>query len=302
MTASVREKLNIEVAVVGPGAIGTAMAAALHEAGHTPLLCGRTPREHVILHDKDQRIAVPGPVRTDPAQMNHQADLIFLALKSTHNDAAASWLPVLSKPETVICILQNGVEQFDRLRPLFPNGQFVRSIVWFPAQTQADGSVQLRGPMRLSLPNTPPARIVTEVLQGTRCSVEVADNFSTQAWYKLMQNATAGLMALTHRRAAMFSRADIAQLTMAYLRECLSVARAEGHELSDDTPREILNKFQTSPPDMGTSILTDRQADRPLEWDIRNGVIVRRGLLHGIPTPISDVLVPLLAAASDGPG
>jgi 2-dehydropantoate 2-reductase len=31
-------------------------------------------------------------------------------------------------------------------------------------------------------------------------------------------------------------------------------------------------------------------------------VIQRRGRRHGIPTPLSDLIVPLLAAASDGPG
>lgn len=31
------------VAVVGPGAIGTTVAAMLHEVERTPLLCGRTP-------------------------------------------------------------------------------------------------------------------------------------------------------------------------------------------------------------------------------------------------------------------
>jgi 2-dehydropantoate 2-reductase len=39
-----------------------------------------------------------------------------------------------------------------------------------------------------------------------------------------------------------------------------------------------------------------------LEWDARNGVIVRRARRHGLPTAIGDVLVPLLAAAGDGPG
>jgi 2-dehydropantoate 2-reductase len=53
---------------------------------------------------------------------------------------------------------------------------------------------------------------------------------------------------------------------------------------------------------MGTSILADREQGRPLEWDIRNGVIQRRGRARGVATPISDVLVPLLAATSDGPG
>ena len=52
---------------------------------------------------------------------------------------------------------------------------------------------------------------------------------------------------------------------------------------------------------MSSSILADREAGRPLEWDIRNGVMQRRGRAHGIATPISDVLVPLLAASSDSP-
>lgn len=109
-------------------------------------------------------------------------------------------------------------------------------------------------------------------------------------------------MALTHRRSGMYGRHDISKLTLDYLQECLAVARAEGAELGDEVAQAILDKFQASPADLGTSILADREAGRPLEWDIRNGVIARRGRARGVPTPIGDVLVPLLAAASDGPG
>jgi 2-dehydropantoate 2-reductase len=49
-------------------------------------------------------------------------------------------------------------------------------------------------------------------------------------------------------------------------------------------------------------MLTDREAGQRLEWDIRNGVIARKAAEHGLSTPVSDVVVPLLAAASDGPG
>ncbi|AIA71710.1 hypothetical protein EV46_14215 [Pectobacterium atrosepticum] len=100
----------------------------------------------------------------------------------------------------------------------------------------------------------------------------------------------------------MFSRGDITELALAYLRECLTVARAEGAVLNDDVPQEIVDGFHHAPVDLGTSILADRQANRPLEWDIRNGVVQRYGHLHNISTPISDVLVPLLAAGSEGPG
>lgn len=293
-------KINTVVAVVGPGAIGTTVAAALHEVGRTPLLCGRTSRDHLTLQDGDRFITVPGPVQTNPKQIARTADLVFLAVKATQIEAAEEWLSVLAGPETIVCVLQNGVEQLDKIAAHY--GQIVPAVVWFPAQAQSDGSVRLRGDMRLSLPDASASRVVAEALEGTRCSVDLAANFSSLAWRKLLQNAVAGLMALTHRRSGMFGRSDIAKLTLAYLQECLAVARAEGVELGDEVPQEILDKFQAAPADMGTSILTDREAGRPLEWDIRNGVIARRGRVHGVPTPISDVLVPLLAAASDGPG
>ncbi|WP_285414776.1 oxidoreductase [Variovorax sp. efr-133-TYG-130] len=290
------------IAVVGPGAIGTAVAVALHEVGRTPLLCGRTLRERLTLEDGDRLVTVPGPVRVDPAQIGHTVDLVLLAVKTTQIEAAGAWLAALCGQDTVVCVLQNGVEQVERVARQASHGKIVPAVVWFPAQAQPDGSVRLRGEMRLSLPDTSDARVVAEMLQDTRCRVEVSASFHALAWRKLLQNAVAGLMALTHRRSGMFGRSDIAELALAYLRECLAVARAEGAQLGDEVPREILDKFQASPADMGTSILTDREAGRPLEWDVRNDVIARRGRARGIPTPISDVLVPLLAAASDGPG
>ena len=290
------------IAIVGPGAIGTTVAAALQQAGRTPLLCGRTPRDRLTLLDGDRRVDVPGPVLTDPDQAGRKMDLVFLAVKATQTEAASGWLAALCRPDTVVCVLQNGVEQLEAVTTHAPPARIIPAVVWFPAQAQADGSVRLRGDARLSLPDLPAAHVVAEALQGTQCAVEITEDFQSVAWRKLLQNAVAGLMALTHRRAGMFARPDIAKLSLAYLQECLSVARAEGAKLGDEVPQEILAKFQAASPDLSTSILTDREAGRPLEWDIRNGVISRRAQAHGLSTPISDIIVPLLAAASDGPG
>ncbi|WP_241082676.1 oxidoreductase [Achromobacter xylosoxidans] len=290
------------VAVVGPGAIGTTVAAMLHEVGRTPLLCGRTSRDHLTLLEGGRAMTVPGPVQTNPGQIRRTVGLVFLAVKATQIEAAAEWLAVLVGPETVVCVLQKGIEQVESVGLYAPRGRIVPAVVWFPAQAQSEGSVRLRGDVRLTLPDTSASRAVAEALQGTRCSVDLAENFSALAWRKLMQNAVAGLMVLTSRRSGMFARADIAWLVLAYLRECVVVARAEGIKLGDEVPQEILDKFQSAPADMGTSILTDLESGRPLEWDTRNGVVARRGRVHGVPTPISDILVPLLAAASDGPG
>jgi 2-dehydropantoate 2-reductase len=290
------------VAVVGPGAIGTTVAAALHQAGRTPRLYGRTARDQLVLRTAADRIVVPGPVRAQVTEDVTPADLVFLAVKATQVEAAAPWLTALCRPHTVVCVLQNGVEQEAAVAAHAPRCQVLPSVVWFPAQAQPDGSVWLRAEARLTVPDTQPGRAVSEALSGSLCTVEPATDFRSPAWRKLMQNALAGLMVLTGRRAGMFARADIAELGLAYLRECLAVARAEGADLDDAVPQEIVAGFQAYPADLGTSILTDREAGRPLEWDARNGVVRRCGRRHGIPTPISDLVVPLLAAASDGPG
>ncbi|MGX5871216.1 oxidoreductase [Enterobacter cloacae] len=293
---------NPVIALIGPGAIGTTIAAVLHDAGRTPKLCGRTAHPELRLRDDEGETVVPGPVLTDPSVVTRPAELVFLAVKTTQNPDSAGWLRALCDENTVVCALQNGVEQKAQLESWVNGAMVLPSVVWFPAQREADASVWLRAKPRLTLPDVPQAKRVVDALQGTRCAVELSADFTTVAWRKLLQNAVAGLMVLANRRAGMFSREDISALGLAYLREGLAVARAEGAALNDDVAQEILANFQRAPADLGTSILADRQANRPLEWDIRNGVIQRYGRAHGIPVPISDVIVPLLAAGSEGPG
>ncbi|MCG8707623.1 oxidoreductase [Brenneria sp. 4F2] len=290
------------IALVGPGAIGTTIAAVLHEVDRTPLLCGRTAHPQLILRHDDGEVVVPGPVLSDPSTVTHPFDLVFVAVKTTQVTDSAGWLAALCNENTVICALQNGVEQKTLLAPYVNGATVLPSVVWFPAQREPDASVWLRAKPRLTLPDVPQSHQVADALSGTRCTVELSADFLSIAWRKLLQNAAAGLMVLANRRAGMFSREDITQLALAYLHECLTVARAEGAVLHDNVPQEIVDGFQHAPADLGTSILADRQANRPLEWNIRNGVVQRYGCLRGIPTPISDVLVPLLAAGSEGPG
>jgi len=293
---------NPAVALIGPGAIGTTIAAALHEVGRTPMICGRSAHSRLELRFEGGNIVVPGPVQTSPAEIKNPVDLVFIAVKSTQIEAIAPWLAALCGANTVVCVLQNGVEQQALVAPYVSGSPILPAVVWFPAQREPDASVWLRAKPRLTLPDTAEARRVLDALHGTRCAVDLAADFTSIAWRKLLQNAVAGLMVLSGRRAGMYSRADITALSLAYLRECLTVARAEGAILGDEIPQEIIDGFQRAPADLGTSILADRVAGFPLEWDIRNGVVQRMGRAHGIPTPISDVVVPLLAAASDGPG
>jgi 2-dehydropantoate 2-reductase len=299
--------VGTSIALVGPGAIGSTLAAFLHAAGHAVVLCGRTPRDSIeVRPDPDVLaggpIVLPGPVHTDPADVDAPVDVVLLAVKDTQNEAAGHWLARLCDERTVVCALQNGVEQVERVGRYCQTAAVVPAVVWFSAQTQPAGWVRLRTGARLVLPTSEPAEKLADLLRGAGVTVDLDADFGTEAWRKLLTNAAAGVMVLTGRRSGMFRRDDIAELTRSYLAECLAVARAEGARLDDAVIDEIVAMFASAPEDLTTSILTDRELGRPLEWDIRNGVILRKARGHGLATPISAVLVPLLAAASDGPG
>ncbi|OCB57999.1 2-dehydropantoate 2-reductase [Mycobacterium vulneris] len=297
---------NSPIAVIGPGAIGSTVAGLLHAAGRPVLLCGRTPRDGVeIRPDDGDPIRVPGPVRTDPASVDGPLTVVFLAVKDTQNAQAAAWLDRLCDEKTVVCALQNGVEQVERVSAVSrytDEAHVVPAAVWISSEMQPDGWVRLRSEARLVLPDTPAAAIVADALLGTAITVELDPDFRTAAWRKLLVNAVVGFMVLADRRAGMFRRDDVAALARRYVAECLAVARADGADLGDEVVDEIVGMLAAAPEDLTTSMLTDHQAGRPLEWDIRNGVITRKAAAHGLHTPISDVVVPLLAAAGDGPG
>jgi 2-dehydropantoate 2-reductase len=161
----------------------------------------------------------------------------------------------------------------------------------------APGRVRVRGEPHLSVPDGEDGRALAGLL---RARVDLVPDFRTVAWRKLGMNAVAGLMVLAGRRAGMFARADVRALARDLAAECAAVARAEGADLADAYADELVAEYAAMPPDLGTSILFDRLAGRRLEWDARNGVVRRLGARHGIPTPVSDVIVPLLAAADEG--
>jgi len=266
-------------------------------------VCGHTPRESIELRpDGRDPIVVPGPVHTDPSNITGPVDVVVLAVKTTQIDDAHGWLTRLCAEHTIVAVLQNGVEQVEQVQPHCPSSPVVPGIVWYSAETQPEGWVRVRGEARLVLPSGPMPAELAELLRGAGCQVDCDPDFITAAWRKLLTNALAGFMALSGRRSGMFRRDDVAELSRRYVAECLAVARAEGARLPDDVVDGFADMFRHATQDMGTSILADREHHRRMEWDIRNGVIIRKARAHGLATPISDVVVPLLAAASDGPG
>jgi 2-dehydropantoate 2-reductase len=232
---------------------------------------------------------------TDPAQASASVDLVVLAVKAHQTAGAADWLLRLRADDTPVLVLQNGVEHAERLSGIVPAEHVVPGIVWCTAEATADDDVVIRtGDQRIEVPA---ADGLAAAFAGSFLRIEPVADFTTAMWVKLVYNAVVAVEALTGRRAEVFSDPGIRRLARDLAAECTAVARVAGAALPGRFVDEVVDHLAALPPDHGTSILYDRLAGRPLEWDARNGVISRIGARHGVPTPISDLLVPLLAAS-----
>jgi 2-dehydropantoate 2-reductase len=289
------------VAVVGVGAIGAAVAAAVQSAGgHELVLCARRSLDEVVVELPDgSAVTLPGPLLTDPGDVDGPAEWALLAVKAHQTPGAAGWLSALCGPETVVAVLQNGIDHVERVGPLVGAAGVLPVVNWCPVEPVAPGRVRQRDALRLAVPAGAAGEGLAALL-GDHAQVAVGGAFELESWRKLCANAVSGVMALAGRPAEIFALDDVREVARALAYECAAVARAEGVELSDRDADDVIAWLEALPQDAGSSILTDRLADRELEWEARNGVIGRLGRRHGVATPVSDTVAALLHAASEG--
>jgi 2-dehydropantoate 2-reductase len=154
------------------------------------------------------------------------------------------------------------------------------------------------GGAHLTVPDDAAGREFAGLFAGSfvKCAIEA--DFVSRAWEKLSMNAPSGaLCALTLHPGALGAYPHLVPLAEAIVEECMAVGVKEGAKFPEGHAKRIVGLF-TRPGGRGNSMYYDRRDGKPLEWEARNGVVQRLGAKHGIPTPVSDVIVPLLKALS----
>jgi 2-dehydropantoate 2-reductase len=284
------------VAIVGVGAIGGAIAGFLESAGgHDILLCTRRPIEQL-------RVTMPSGLVRVPARnvIAHDkpepVEWVIVATKAYDAEGASRWFPALRATGAPVAILQNGVEHRERFAPYVEEERILPVVIDCPAERRADGDVHVRGAASMRVEDTPTGRAFAALFSGSSVKVEPVTDFTTAAWRKLCLNSVGALNALTLKPAGLMRDETVASLALAIVAECVAVGRAEGAQLADSVGDEVLAHYRAQPPDAVNSLLADRLAGRPMEIEARNGVIVRRGEKHGIPTPLNRMVVALLTA------
>lgn len=289
------------VAVVGIGSVGAAVAACLEtDDRHRVTLCGRKDLDGAVAVESADgvRHALRSPYLTSPDALGDRVEWVILAVKAHQVNGAAGWLKALCHPSATVVVLQNGIEHSAQVEGIANGATILPGIVWSPSERVTPTLVRVRQRLTITVPPGVSGQEFVSLMEGTSAAVSVAADFHSDAWQKLCINAVAGLMAVTGSRAGIFSSAAMGDLARRLAAECAEVGRADGARIPDEFPDRIVSELRAMPVDMGTSILFDRLAGHPLEWEARNGVIQRLGRSYAIATPISDVLVPMLEGIS----
>lgn len=287
---------------MGVGAIGGAIGVDLADLGrHEMVLCSRTAFDRLSVRHAAATSEAAISAETDATQVAPVAWLL-LATKAHQSEAARPWLDALCTSATTVAVLQNGIDHVERIAPLLDCGANVLPVVvQLSAEKISPGEVVQGSDGLLLVPDNDVGRAFATLFDGGRTRVTATPRFHTQAWWKLVSNASlGGVCALAIRALGAAQEPALRELVLALMREVVEVGRAEGAGLPDDAPEKTFAAMLRGAPDHWSSIAVDRREKRPMEWEVRNAVVGRLGRQHGIATPLNDAITAMLRAAESG--
>lgn len=302
--------------VYGAGAIGGLAGGRMAESGADVVLIARGDHAAAIAADgltivsAERTVAVDVPVATDPAETRIEAgDVVLLAVKSHQTTAALEALRPAAAPETAIACLQNGVDNERAALRLYPGVYGV--CVMCPATHLEPGVVQQDSvpvPGLLDIGRYPSG---TDSMTATIAAAFRAAGFDSierpdiMRWKyrKLIMNLGNAAQALLQ------DPNDVARRAAAEGEACLEAAGIAFASREEDRARRAdimkIVDIPGHPRGGGSSWQSLRRGTGSIESDYLNGEISLLGRLHGVPTPVNDLLGRLAVAAArrgDRPG
>jgi 2-dehydropantoate 2-reductase len=290
--------MGAKVAVIGGGAVGGLFSAAAHARGHDTVLCVRTPFPALEIGTR----TVPVRIATDPGH-ERPVDWVMLATKAQDTEGAAPWMERLVGPGTVVAALQNGIDHEARIRPYVAQAEIMPALVYTAVERVGPGRIVHHSGSKVFVPEGRAGAAFAQVLAGSGIEIAQETDFLTASWRKMLANSAANpITALTLRRIGVMREPRIRELAHGLFRETLAVGLAAGAKLTEKDIDAMVERYDTLSPTSGSSMLYDRLAGRPLEYDALSGAVVRTAERHGIPVPLNRAMLALLEALDRGTG
>jgi 2-dehydropantoate 2-reductase len=305
----------VRVAVVGAGAIGAYVGAALDRAGVDVQLVARGAHLEAIRRDGVRVLSPRGdftvhpPATDDPSEIG-PVDYVFLGLKANSYGSSGPLVHPLLKDDTAVIAAQNGIPwwyfhglegPFEgyRIESIDPGGAVTETlpperaigcVVYAATEIESPGVVRHLEGTRFSI-GEPDGTISDRcvafseamIAGGLKCPVEA--DLRNDIWIKLMGNiAFNPISALT--RATMIeicNHRQTRELVISMMRETLDVAASLGCRPEISIERRLAGAERAG--DHKTSTLQDLEKGKPLELDVILAAVVELADLTSTRVP-----------------
>ncbi len=302
---------DLRFAVVGIGATGSVLAAALLSRYPETILVGSRPVGGKTLTERG--IHVSGVISYDvPVRRyfgsigdlkDHIPHVIMIATKTFKLNTVLNDLAEIAGRDTIFISTQNGLGPEDMIAEHFGPDAAFRMSLNFGASLNDTGTSEVNFFNRpnhlggLSIRNRELGSRVADVLTEVGLDTEYVDNIRLYVWKKMIMKCTmASICAVTDRtiKEAM-EFPPTREIADACFKEALAVAKAMGYDLGEDYMEQVmayLNRVGMH----RDSMCYDIENKKPTEIDFLGGKIVEYGRQKGIPTPFYVTMTNLVKA------
>jgi 2-dehydropantoate 2-reductase len=308
-------------AVIGAGAVGSALGALLHRAGQNVVLIARLEhtaaiRQHGLRVDGDTGDFI-APVEATET-LNFRPDLALLTVK-TQDVVAAVKANQAFLNDVPVVTFQNGIRSDELVASILPREQILSAVVVMHVTYLLPGKVTVvyRGELILGRPFGPRDSKLEDIAHILNQAVptRVTDNIQGAHWLKLLVNLNNALPAVTNfTMSQVYANSSLRNLAIGLMREGLRVIdraniRLESlpevsvglTKLINWMPSGIAGRIAAAKVRRLTTVwplwgstLQSIQRGRPTEIDYLNGEIVELGKRHGEATPLNTKMVDLV--------
>jgi 2-dehydropantoate 2-reductase len=314
----------MRIAVVGAGAIGGFLAAALAKSGLAVAVVARGAHLAAIQRrgievDSDLGSFAARVEASDDLRELGDFDLLLLTFKSHQWQGFLPQLEAFANHRATVVTLQNGlpfwyvrepplrtVDPGGAIGRLFPEERVLGGVVHVSGHLADPGVVVQRGGLRYVLGEpgggtSPRLEKLARLFRAAGLAPEIDPNIRATIWLKLANNA--GLNPVSVLRATTIkpmlaqaaSRAEVREAMM----EALRVGRAMGVVADVDIDARLAYAARLN--DVKTSMLQDYERGRPLEVEPILGAVIELAARYDVPVPALRALYDRLAVLTPAP-
>lgn len=245
----------------------------------------------------DSRIEVPA-FRT-PSEAE-KPDLILFTVKSYDTEATIEQIRPVVSERTQILTIQNGIENYVKLREAFGDSRVIRGLCRIGATVTAPGTITHNSMGSVVVGEADGARTervnaLEELFRDTNIDFKISGNILHEVWVKFAWNCifnmVTGIAVVTIDK--LFRDPASEKLCYDLFEELRSVAKAEGVVLSGDDRERIIENARKLE-GFTTSTYNDRKKGKKLEYEAFTGAVIRLGEEHDLALPHHQTLYALL--------